>query len=173
MHKVSQYIESYHCIETVYGGELSKEAYQLLVVASISLSGSVFGFIATQSELILNSIGGHAFFNDHAYISTDGNNGLFAQKFTTVFMTGQVLGCIVSFVLNDNFGRQHSLIYASIACVFTLIWSIITYSSANLLTARFFTGACIGVMLTTVPTYISEVPFHVISPLFLIHGWIG
>lgn len=143
----------------------------MLVVASISLSGSVFGFIATQSELILNSIGGHAFFKDHSYISTDGNNGLFAQKFTTVFMTGQVLGCIVSFVLNDNFGRQHSLIYASIACVFTLIWSIITYSSANLLTARFFTGACIGVMLTTVPTYISEVSFHVISPLFLTHGW--
>ena len=107
MHKISQYIESYHCIENLYGDELTKEAYQILVVASISLSGCVFGFIATQSELILNSIGSHTYFSNQAYITStdDGDGGLFAQKFTNVFMTGQVLGCIVSFILNDTFDR--------------------------------------------------------------------
>ena len=152
MHKLSLYLQSYNCIDQ----NITKERYQNIVVITISLCTSIYSFLFTQSELIIYN---YDILENVRNI--DNTNDI--QKFITIFISGQLLGCILSFIVNDSFGRQNTLVYSSLFCIGTMIWSILTTSYANLLTARFLIGIGIGFMLTTAPTYISEVSNTVIS----------
>lgn len=147
MHKLSLYLQSYNCIDQ----NISKEQFQNIVVITISLCTSIYSFLVTQSELIIYN---YDISNNERNIDSTNDD---IQKFMTIFISGQLLGCILSFIVNDSFGRQNTLIYSSIFCICSMIWSILTTSYANLLTARFLIGIGIGFMLTSAPTYISEV----------------
>jgi MFS family permease len=96
--------------------------------------------------------------SDESFMSMMSNyDDKYVEKFISIFYAGEMLGALLSFVFLENFGRRNSLLYSSLACSVVVLWSAMTSSAANLLSARLFTGMLLGVALATAPIYIAEV----------------
>ncbi len=129
--------------------KMSKESYMILVAVVGSFCAVSQGFIITQSELLLM---------DPSFLSLmSGYDNTFISHFMAIFYTGEMFGAAISFVFSDMFGRNTTLIYFALLSVLMLLWCAATTSSANLLSARFCLGCCMGVMLATAPVYVAEV----------------
>ena len=132
-----------------YGKSMNRDNYLIYIALVSSLCGIVQGFEITQSELLLKDDSFLAIMSDY---SED-----FISRFVVFFYAGEMIGAGTSYFISDYFGRSAVLIYTGIICVLMIVWSAITESAENLLSARFFIGLCVGVMLSTSPVYISEV----------------
>lgn len=132
-----------------YGKSMNRDTYLIYISLVASLCGIVQGFEITQSELLLKDESFLAIMSDY---SKD-----FISRFIVFFYAGEMLGAATSYFLSDYLGRSAVLIYSGVMCVLMIVWSAVTDSAENLLSARFFIGLCVGIMLSTCPVYISEV----------------
>lgn len=128
---------------------VSRETYLLLVACFGSIAGVVQGYTTTLSGILLM---------DQNFLDQMSDGDVtFTSRFIVLFYVGEIVGAILSFPLSDAFGRRNTLQYLSIACILALGWSSLTFSGADLLTSRFFSGWIVGVLMSTAPLYTSEV----------------
>ena len=85
----------------------------------------------------------------------------FTSRFIVLFYIGEIIGALLSFPLSDTFGRKTTLTYVSILCILTLIWNAVTSSGPDMLTARFFVGWTVGILMSISPVYLSEISLTV------------
>ena len=150
--------------ENHLGISLATEPYIILISVIGSLGGFAQGFIMTQSELMLS---------DDSFMSMMSNyDDTYVDKFTSIFYAGEMFGALLSFPLSENFGRRNTLLYAALTCSVMVLWSSMTSSAANLLSARLFTGWMLGITLATAPIYIAEVTTIQFSIFILLSGWL-
>jgi MFS family permease len=116
-----------------------------------STKAVVHGFFLTQSELLL--------MDDNFLNLIDGYDADFMQRFYVLYYFGEFIGSLFSFFLCDGIGRKKTLLYGSVVCLFTILWSWMSLTAANQLTARFVVGLSLGVLISTAPIYIAEVFF--------------
>jgi len=127
---------------------ITRETYILIVCIFGSLAGAVQGFLSTLSGMMLSN---EQFLND---LSGEDN---FTSRFIVLFYAGEIIGALLSFPLSDTFGRKTTLIYVSILCILTLIWNTVTSAGPDMLTARFFVGWTVGILMSIAPVYLSEI----------------
>ncbi len=146
-----------HAVQSIEEAQkkMSKESYLRLVSVVGTSCGIAQGFVITQSELLLMDSGFLTVMN--------GYDDTFISRFMALLYVGGMIGALSSFVFSDMLGRNTTLVYSSVLCAMALGWSAITTSSANLLSARFFMGCTMGLLLATAPVYVAEVcccPLH-------------
>ena len=129
--------------------KISRDDYLTIVAVFGSLSGLVQGFLTTLSGMMLM---------DEAFLDDMGRyDSTFADRFIMLFFAGEIIGSMLSFPFSDTFGRKTTLIYASVVCILAIIWNSLTTSGADFLTARFFVGWTMGLLISTSPVYASEI----------------
>jgi len=129
--------------------KITKENYLLIVSVFGSLVGAVYGFVVTLSGLLLM---------DASFVERMGNGSTtFELRFVLLFYVGEVVGAFFSFLMSDIFGRKTTLVYCSFVCIFLLLWSSLSADGTDLLTARFFLGWGLGLLMSVAPVYTSEV----------------
>jgi len=132
-----------------YRKKVTKENYLLIVSVFGSLVGSVYGYVVTLSGLLLMD----STFLEHM----GGGSTTFDLRFILLFYVGEVVGAFFSFLLSDIFGRKTTLVYCAVVCIFLLLWSSLSADGTDLLTARFFLGWGLGLLMAVAPVYTSEV----------------
>ena len=129
--------------------KINRDDYLTIVAVFGSLSGLVQGFLTTLSGMMLM---------DEAFLADMGRyDSTFADRFIMLFFAGEIVGSMLSFPFSDTFGRKTTLIYASVVCVLAITWNCWTTSGADFLTARFFVGWTMGLLISTSPVYTSEI----------------
>ena len=145
--------------------KFSKDFFLYLISYCISLTGFIYGFIMTQSNilLLLSNINRHTNTASVISSSSSGNSTvitdemILTSQFIIILYFGEMFGAIISFPFIDNFGRKYTLIFALLFCFMMLIWTMFTDSFHHLYTSRFFIGISLGFMMTISPIYIAEV----------------
>ena len=129
--------------------KINRDDYLTIVAVFGSLSGLVQGFLTTLSGMMLM---------DEAFLADMGRyDSTFADRFIMLFFAGEIVGSMLSFPFSDTFGRKTTLIYTSVVCILAITWNSLTTSGADFLTARFFVGWTMGLLISTSPVYTSEI----------------
>ncbi|GJP91557.1 hypothetical protein AnigIFM59636_005968 [Aspergillus niger] len=74
----------------------------------------------------------------------------------SIYNLGCLLGTVVAFLTSDNLGFRKSVWLAMCIIIIGATVQTSSYSKAQLLVSRLFTGIGIGIMTTTVPVYQAE-----------------
>ena len=128
--------------------KLSKETYVLLISGISSIILGVEGYLSVLSGLLCLS---SSFLQ---YMSSDADS--FATQFVLSLYFSEACGALMSAPLSDNFGRRSTIAYSSVACILSLLWTMLSRNAADLLTSRTMCGFALGIITSTVPVYIAE-----------------
>lgn len=130
--------------------KISRDVYLTLLSSVASISSFLQGYTLTLSGiLILNKL----FLNEVSYE----NSSKFSDRFLYLFYFGSILGCVFSYIFADYFGRKYTLLFFTVVCIATLLWSSMSTSGANLLSTRFALGYIVGTLVATSAVFISEI----------------
>jgi len=108
----------------------------------------IIGFVSTLSGMMLS---------DEKFLNEMSGEDNFTSRFIILFYVGEIIGALLSFPLSDTFGRKTTLQYVSVLCILTLIWHAVTSAGPDMLTARFFVGWTVGILMSISPVYLSEI----------------
>ena len=131
----------------------SKETFELLIAVVVSLSACLRGYIATLGCILLLD---DQFISSMNLISAMQSH--FILKFAILYYLGEMMGSLVSYVVSDYFGRKSALILVGSLGLMVICWAAFMVDSADdALTARFFLGVVIGLLVAIAPVYAAEV----------------
>lgn len=131
-----------------------RNLYNFTIALFVACGSLCYGYASSISAAL---IGQPSWYDYMGLVSGTAQSNRILGAINGVYAAGGAFGCIVNMYIAERFGRPRSI---QIGCVVSIVGASIMTASVNIpmfIVSRFIMGAGIGILVTLVPLYQSEV----------------